>query len=1207
MRHEILFNAFSCFVIGTESHLIQCAGILLQRGHQICGIISSETLIEDWARKKGIPLIEPSPDLASVLSRQPFDYLFSIVHPHVISSEILALARKGAINFHDGPLPRYAGMNATSWAIINQETTHGVTWHVMTAGVDKGDILKQHSVDIVQGDTALTLNAKCYEAGIDAFAELVDELTSGRVEFRKQNLVERTYFAKYKRPPAACTLTWSQRADEITALVRALDFGPYTNPLGLPKLVMGEEILIALDIDVLDVNSQATPGTITAIDDDSLKVSTASNDVALGRLLTINGQPLSVADFAARFGVREGDRLAELDKETGDRLTILNGTICRHEAFWVNRLIKWEPFELPYANRSPTPAVPAQCATAPMPVPAEFNALVATHDDVANRSDILAAAFAAFLARISGNYAFDLGFSYPALQQEVFGFERFVATHVPLRVEFAPSATLRAVLDTLQAQLIQVKSHETYARDTILRYPELSSIRAHGGQSPWSVVVELVEGFADHTLLPGRELAVLFLEDGRESRLVYDTAVLEKEDIVNMQRRFVTFLRYVIADSNRSVADIPVLTEIEYHKLTIEWNDTRVDYPQHLCLHQLFEAQAERTPNAVAVSFEGEDLTYGALNRRANQLAHHLQRLGVGPEVLIGVFMERSLEMVIGLYAILKAGGAYVPLDPEYPPQRVAFMLKDTQVPVLLTQERLVARLPKHGAQVICLDSDWATIAKESGDNPISGAMAGNLAYVIYTSGSTGRPKGVMNCHRGICNRLLWMQDAYQLAEDDRVLQKTPFSFDVSVWEFFWPLLAGARLIVARPGGHKDSAYLVRQIVEQEITTLHFVPSMLQVFLEDKDVEKCHSLKRVICSGEALSYELQKRFLAHLNAELHNLYGPTEAAVDATHWRCQQESDSRTVPIGRPIANTRIYILDRHMQPVPIGVSGELHIGGVQVARGYLNRAELTAEKFIPDPFSDDPKARLYKTGDLARYLPDGNIEFLGRLDHQVKVRGFRIELGEIESVLNQHPAVREAAVLAREDVPGDIRLVAYAVSKHRSPLSISELRDFLKEKLPEHMVPAAFVLLEALPLTPNGKVDRRNLPPPEWEGQTDAVYAAPQNELEEIIAGIWQELLHVETVGVHDNIFDLGGHSLLIVRAHRQLCEATGRDLSITDMFRFPTVRTLTQYLSQVSGNGEQTTVQTSADRAKARREAIMRRRQHTQNARRRSTGARR
>ncbi|MEJ2735565.1 MAG: amino acid adenylation domain-containing protein [Anaerolineae bacterium] len=691
--------------------------------------------------------------------------------------------------------------------------------------------------------------------------------------------------------------------------------------------------------------------------------------------------------------------------------------------------------------------------------------------------------------------------------------------------------------------------------------------------------------------------------EGVVGHFEYNTDLFDAATIDRLAAHLQTLLASATQDPDQHISELPLLSEAEKHRILVEWNDTAAEYAHHLCLHQLFERQSERTPDAVAVSFEGNALTYQTLNQRANQLAHHLQGLGVGPDVLVGVHMERSLEMVIALYGILKAGGAYVPLDPEYPPERVAFMLEDTEVPVLLTQEHLVDSLPEHGARVICLDSDWETIARESTDSPSSGVTADNLAYVIYTSGSTGRPKGVMNSHRGISNRLLWMQDMYQLTEADRVLQKTPFSFDVSVWEFFWPLLVGARLVVARPRGHMDSTYLVRTIVQQRITTMHFVPSMLQIFLEDPEVERCHSLRRVICSGEALPYDLQERFFARLGADLHNLYGPTEAAVDVSHWRCRQESNLRTVPIGRPVANTQLYVLDRRMQPVPIGVGGELHIGGVQVARGYLNRPELTASKFVPDPFNDDPQARLYKTGDVVRYLPDGNLEFLGRLDFQVKVRGFRIELGEIEAVMGQHPAVRETVVVAREETPGDKRLVAYVVPGRDSAPRISELREYLQEKLPEYMVPAAFVLQEALPLTPSGKVDRRNLPAPEWERQSEKDYVAPQKELEKTIAGIWQQLLQLERVGIDDSFFELGGHSLLIVQAHRQLSDLTDRELSITDMFRYPTIRTLSEYLSQDSDDDSEITTQESVDRAKTRREAMARRRQRRQRKRRETT----
>ena len=470
------------------------------------------------------------------------------------------------------------------------------------------------------------------------------------------------------------------------------------------------------------------------------------------------------------------------------------------------------------------------------------------------------------------------------------------------------------------------------------------------------------------------------------------------------------------------------LTETERRRVLFDWNATRTDFPRGLTLAGLIEAQVNQTPERVALVFEGRSLTYRELNGRANQLAHFLRKRGVGPEATVAICMERSVEMVVGLLGILKAGAAYLPIDPIYPRDLLAFLLRDVRALALLTQERLAEIFPPETAGVVCLDSQRELLSAEMDENPASEVTEENLAYVIYTSGSTGRPKGVRNTHRGICNRLLWMQKEYALTEADRVLQKTPMTFDVSAWEYFWPLISGARLVVASPGIHRDGAALARLISEAGITTLHFVPSMLQVFLEEPDLTACRSLKRVFCSGEALSFELQERFFERFPGELHNLYGPTEAAVDVTFWACDRGGARKPVPIGRPIANTQIYLLDRRGDPVPLGDEGELHIGGVGVARDYLNQPSLTAEKFVPDPFGGMPGARLYKTGDLARYRPDGAIEYRGRLDHQVKIRGVRIEPGEIESVLTEHPAVREAVVLAREDVPGDKRLAAYLV-----------------------------------------------------------------------------------------------------------------------------------------------------------------------------------
>ncbi len=608
-------------------------------------------------------------------------------------------------------------------------------------------------------------------------------------------------------------------------------------------------------------------------------------------------------------------------------------------------------------------------------------------------------------------------------------------------------------------------------------------------------------------------------------------------------------------------------TNDEKRQVPLEWNDTRRDYRLDRCLHELIEEQVKATPERIAVSFEGAHLTYSDLNSRANVLAHRLRKLGVGADILVGVYAERSLELVVGLLGILKAGGCYLPLDPDYPKERIAVMLGDARPPVLLTQARIESGLPHYSGLIVHLDGEATSIAaQENTLNPDRVATVDHLAYTIYTSGSTGKPNGAMNIHKAICNRLLWMQETYQLTETDRVLQKTPHSFDVSVWEFFWPLLTGARLVMARPGGHRDRGYLIDVINREQITTIHFVPSMLALFLEAPETSTCTSLKRVICSGEALSYEVQERFFAQFkSAELHNLYGPTEAAVDVTYWACRRGEKRKTVPIGRPIANIQMYILDPQRSPVPIGELGEIYIGGIGLARGYLNRPELTAERFVSSPFDAKSGARLYRTGDLGRYLPDGEIEYLGRIDHQVKIRGNRIELGEVESVLYEHPAVATAVALAREDTPGDKRLVAYVVLRSDNPVATSDLRDLLKERLPDYMVPAAFVVLDAVPLSLNGKVDRAALPPPPLEREFDDDFQAPRTPLEAELARIWAKLLKIDRVGIHDDFIDSGGNSITVTQLASRAAEMFDVDLSLGGVFNTPTIAGLAEHIEKL------------------------------------------
>ncbi|OLF53509.1 non-ribosomal peptide synthetase [Pseudomonas chlororaphis] len=600
---------------------------------------------------------------------------------------------------------------------------------------------------------------------------------------------------------------------------------------------------------------------------------------------------------------------------------------------------------------------------------------------------------------------------------------------------------------------------------------------------------------------------------------------------------------------------LPVITAEERRQLLDGFNATARDYDLEQTIHGLFEAQVERTPEAQAVKAGAHSLSYCALNQRANQLAHYLREQGVGPDSRVAICVERGLEMVVGLLAILKAGGGYVPLDPAYPPERIAYMLEDSAPVAVLAQGatgHLLGNVP-------VIDMERPLWQDRPLDNPqIPELTPRHLVYVIYTSGSTGKPKGVINEHRAVVNRLLWMQEEYALDAADAVLQKTPFSFDVSVWEFFWPLMTGARLVMARPEGHKDPTYLGEVIEAEHISTLHFVPSMLDVFLAHGDSARCAGLTRVLCSGEALPGSLVRRFKTQLpGTELHNLYGPTEAAVDVTAWNCAGpvEQTPDNTPIGKPIANTRMYLLDEQLQPVPLGVVGELYIGGVQVARGYLHRPQLTAERFLKDPFRDEPQARMYRTGDVGRYLPDGVIEYLGRNDDQVKIRGLRIELGEIQARLTQFPGVKEAVVVAREDVPGDKRLVAYfTLQVAGQALETEALRSHLLEQLPEYMLPALFVPLPALPLSPNGKLDRKALPAPDLEALRVREYEAPVGDTEILLARIWAELLNLERVGRHDHFFELGGHSLLAVSLVGRLRQE-GMEADVRALFEQPTL----------------------------------------------------
>jgi amino acid adenylation domain-containing protein len=784
--------------------------------------------------------------------------------------------------------------------------------------------------------------------------------------------------------------------------------------------------------------------------------------------------------------------------------------------------------------------------------------------------DCLLALFEVLLYRYTGEADFVVGVpgddrTRPELDDTI----GVLLSTVVLRSDLSGAPSFRSLVQRVRRRVLEAGAHSDLPFELLVR--ELQPVRDLSRHPLFQVLFAInppdpslhlagleAEEIETEATAAGVDLFLFVQEraDGFDALWEYSTDLFDRETIERIHGHFVRLLGAVVDSPDRPVDELPMVSESERRRLLSSWNGGEKDYPQ-VPLHALVEAQARRSPEDVAIVFEGEQLTYAELNARANQLARCLRAVGVAQDSLVAISLERSLDLVVGLLGILKAGAAYVPLDPELPQERLMFLLSDSKATVLLSQKRLLDQLPSFGGRIICLDTDEPEISRESTADLDLAVGPDGLAYVIYTSGSTGRPKGVLNTHRGIVNRLLAMQDTYRLDGSDRLLQKTQSSFDVSVREFFWPLIFGARLVLAAPGEHGNPSYLGEVIEREGVTILHFVPSMLQLFLDETDAARFRSLRCVLSGGEPLPSDLVKRFFERFDCELHNLYGPTEAAVSVTTWQCRADDETPVVPIGRPVANTQIYVVDSRLEPLPVGVWGELLIGGAQVARGYHDRPDLTADRFVANPFG---AGRVYRTGDIGRWNVAGVLEFGGRIDDQIKVRGFRVELGEIEVVLREHESVAESAVVAVESARGRSELAAYVVVEPTSPddtPSRADLHSFLRAKLPDYMVPSSMTFLDELPLLPSGKLDRNALPAPDRSAAQDE-FVEPETASERAIAEIWSELLEVERVGRNDNFFTLGGHSLLAVRLVGRVCKQFDVELPLCAFLQEPTVAAL-------------------------------------------------
>ncbi|UJR87060.1 MupA/Atu3671 family FMN-dependent luciferase-like monooxygenase [Sandaracinus amylolyticus] len=1506
-------------VLGAQSLTVQCGEMLLARGHTIPALVTDAPDVRAWAEQRALRVVAPGRDLASRLESIEVDWILSAANLRIVPDDVLAKAKHGAINFHDGPLPRYAGLHATSWALIAGERTHGVTWHLIEGGVDEGRICAQREIEIAEDETAFTLDAKCFAAGIDTFREMLGAIEDGTLAPRAQDLSRRTYFARHDRPAAVATIDWSRPAREVLALVRALDFGSYENPLAIAKTRLGDRVLLVRAAKVVE-RGGARPGEVLEVGEDGVVVACGDGAIAITSIADADGGPITIAAGAC---------LESLDAATSDRLSAMHRELCGHERWWAARL------------RAPAPVLP-QASDAQHPAPR----MLATSGD----GDAVAASLAVALARIGDLDATRIGWTDAALAERVRGVEGWFADVIPLRVVIDDETTVASALGQVQSELAAMRDEGTFARD----------LRART-RSERDAVVIVRHAQLPETLDARGALLTLHVSDDGRVGVVRDGAVCP-QGIASLE----TLLATIAREPERRVRSLSLLSDDERTRLLVDLNRSAVE-TREACLQRLFEEQVDRTPDAIALAFEDETLTYRALDARANALAHRLRTLGVGPERLVAVAVERSIELVVAVLGVLKAGGAYLPLDPAFPRDRVAMMLEDSGAQVVVTQRSLAPRF-SHVTTVRVDELRDITSRTRIGDVD---ARPEHLAYVLYTSGSTGRPKGVMVEHRQVANFFVGMDARIAHDPPGVWLAVTSLSFDISVLELLWTLSRGFRVVVHRdrdrerddepraapapivppeiaakpmdfglcywgnddregkgkyelllegarfadangfhavwtperhfhafggpfpnpsvsgaavaaitknvhvraasvvlplhhplrvaeewamidnltegrvglgiasgwqpddfvlrpentPPAAKDAMFrdievlrrvwrgervafarkdgslhevvsqprpvqrdlpiwltialnpesyrqaadiganvlthllgqsieelagkiriyrdrlaelgrdpasgkvtlmlhtfvapdreiareatreplkkylasaaslikqyvwmfpalkrphgashpdnidlatldaeeidavleyafhryfeesgllgsvddcvarvqqlkalgvdeiaclidfgvetktvlaslphlaevvrrtarpeppiatehpFARDVARHAVTHLQCTPSMARMLLlDDASRAALGRVKHLMIGGEALPstlvHELRRAGVEHIE----NMYGPTETTIWSSTDTVRDE-----ITLGTPIANTTFYVLDERRRLVPLGASGELWIGGRGVARGYLHRAELTSERFVRDPFSSDPDARIYRTGDRVRWRANGRLEFLGRVDHQVKVRGYRIELGEIEAALATCEGVREAVVIARAGTGGDAELVAY-VTAH-PPVDAKTMREHLRATLPSYMVPSRFVALERFPLTPNKKVDRNALPAPDdaTTSAPEATSAPPANDLERDVAAIWREVLGVAEVGRDDNFFELGGHSLLAVRLHRRLVEAIGKPIAMTDVFRFPTVRA---FAAQLGGTAQpDAQLDAVASRAAARRAARARR----------------
>lgn len=1105
----------SFFILGESSLTAQCIEYLLDRQHFISGLISEDSWLQEWAKQHQIPLFNHFDSLPE------FDYLLSIVNPKLIPEKVIQSAKTLAINYHDSPLPVYAGVHATSWAILNNEKSHGITWHIITEKIDAGDILKQHIFAIDEAETAFSLNIKCYQHALQSFKELIIEIEEGRCVPKKQDLNNRSYFGSHKKPPHAGAIIWDKEGKEIKTLFRALDFGNYPNRFCLPKLFVKGQILFPNTIEILATSSELVPGTVLKVTATELQVATKTFDV----LLTLKTIELQKAP------IEKGNCLAfphDLQK-----LEDLYSEFSSYERFWVQELQRSNYLNINQYSASTSNS---------------FDRIIDLPKDI-SKAAVLTAVLIYFY-RISQQSSFTVNYQNTPCDAWAEEFKELFISDLPFNVSFTSQDTFKTAQEKIASSLKLLDSKKNYSKDLPLRYPTLKEKFPMQSE----VIVQFVNQINNNQLPEKYELGIFISEEEHKCRLISS----KNFDFLSYISEYLPSLLEK-GKPQSFISSVPILSQGEEEKI-LRWGDGGTINDYSACIHELIEAQALKNPSATALVCDEKSLSYEELNHKACELSLYLRSIGIEPETNVAICIEKSFELVIAILAVMKAGGAFIPLDTSYPKKRLHYILKDAKASFILTQSHLEKKFEHTSVSLLFLDQPLEKNTSTNNQTIHRSCQFSNRVYIIYTSGSTGVPKGVEVEHRNLAFALR-AKALQHPVKYLKFLWVGSINFDISIANILLPLIQGGTLFFSAKIPNTDSDGIVGLLNRYKIN--HFGPpvSLYSVILKQNKKISCPTLEYVCVGGEVLTdaiVSLHQKYFPQ--AVLYNEYGPTECTILSSYSKVYDptKSTSPFVSIGKPVEGTKIYILDSSFQLLPPGIKGEICIGGAGVARGYLNNPKLTEEKFILNSFG-----RLYKTADLGYWLPQGEIQFAGRTDHQVKFRGYRIELEEIEKIISRFQDIRQAAVALKDNGQ---RLVGYLVLETNCiSLNEKKLRSHLNSHIPAYMIPSDFVILDKFPLTMNGKIDRKKLPEPSRKRVSTSDYKPPQTFNEKLVAKAWSHILKIEKIGKSDCFFSLGGHSLSAVQVIVLLQNSLGIEISLKTLYEYPILEQLAELITNL------------------------------------------